>query len=109
MGFFLHIPWPARQLVTTLPRHRQLVEALFAYDLIGFQTEDWLEAFQDYVVNEIGGEILPDGRLKAFGREVRADAFPIGIDAQDFKAIAVNETARESEHRMRESAAGRQM
>ncbi|WP_171523913.1 trehalose-6-phosphate synthase, partial [Acinetobacter baumannii] len=24
IGFFLHIPWPARQLVATLPRHRQL-------------------------------------------------------------------------------------
>jgi trehalose 6-phosphate synthase len=109
MGFFLHIPWPARQLLTTLPRHRQLVEALFAYDLIGFQTEDWLDAFKDYVVNEIGGEVLADGRLRAFGRTVQAGAFPIGIDAQDFKALAVNDVARESEERMRESATGRQM
>ena len=27
IGFFLHIPWPAHQLVVTLPRHRPLVEA----------------------------------------------------------------------------------
>ena len=26
MGFFLHTPWPARQLLVTLPHHRRLVE-----------------------------------------------------------------------------------
>ena len=109
IGFFLHIPWPARQLVTTLPRHRQLVEALFAYDLIGFQTEDWLDAFKDYVVNEIGGEVLSDARIKAFGKTVRAGAFPIGIDAEEFSGIAASDAAVESEARMRDSAAGRQM
>ena len=35
IGFFLHIPWPAPQLFTTLPRHRALVESMFAYDLVG--------------------------------------------------------------------------
>jgi trehalose 6-phosphate synthase len=109
IGFFLHIPWPARQLLTTLPRHRELVEALFAYDLIGFQTEDWLEAFKDYVVSEIGGEAHPDGTITAFGRTVRAGAFPIGIDAQDFVKIAASPAADESNTRMRESADGRQM
>ncbi|MGH8519001.1 MAG: trehalose-6-phosphate synthase, partial [Panacagrimonas sp.] len=32
IGFFLHIPWPAHQLVVNLPRHRQLVESMFDYD-----------------------------------------------------------------------------
>ncbi len=92
IGFFLHIPWPARQLVTTLPRHRQLVEALFDYDLIGFQTTEWLEAFEDYLVHEVGGSILGDGVLEAFGKTVRAGAFPIGIDAEDF-AVQVRSAA----------------
>jgi len=109
IGFFLHVPWPARQLVTTLPRHRQLVEALFAYDIIGFQTEDWLDAFKDYVVSEIGGEVLADGRIRAFGKTVRAGAFPIGIDAEDYAQLSASEAAIESEMRMRDSAAGRQM
>jgi trehalose 6-phosphate synthase len=92
IGFFLHIPWPARQLVTTLPRHRQLVEALFDYDLIGFQTTEWLEAFEDYLVHEVDGRSLGDGRLQAFGKTVRAGAFPIGIDAEDF-AVQVRSNA----------------
>jgi trehalose 6-phosphate synthase len=92
IGFFLHIPWPARQLVTTLPRHRQLVEALFDYDLIGFQTTEWLEAFEDYLVHEVDGRSLGDGRLQAFGKTIRAGAFPIGIDAEEF-AVQVRSAA----------------
>jgi trehalose 6-phosphate synthase len=92
IGFFLHIPWPARQLVTTLPRHRQLVEALFDYDLIGFQTTEWLEAFEDYLVHEVSGSVLGGGVLEAFGKTVRAGAFPIGIDAEDF-AVQVRSAA----------------
>jgi trehalose 6-phosphate synthase len=38
IGFFLHIPWPARRILSTLPRHAELVEAMFSYDLVGFQT-----------------------------------------------------------------------
>ena len=88
IGFFLHIPWPACQLITTLPRHKELVRSLFDYDLVGFQTKDWLSAFQGYVVDEAGGEVAGDGRLSAFGRTIKAGAYPIGIDADNFAAIA---------------------
>ncbi len=109
IGFFLHIPWPPRQLVTTLPRHRLLVEALFAYDLIGFHTHEWLDAFRGYVVNEVDGELRPDGCFHAFGRTVKGGAFPIGIDADEFAAVARSEGALETFTRMRESLGGRQM
>lgn len=109
IGFFLHIPWPARELVATLPNHRELVEAMFHYDVIGFQTEDWRDAFKSYVIYEAGGEQLPDGRLKAFGRTVRAEAFPIGIDAEGFKRLAASEVGMASYERIRESKDERKM
>jgi trehalose 6-phosphate synthase len=84
IGFFLHIPWPAHQLVITLPGHRRLVEAMFDYDVVGFQTAEYLQAFEEYVLSEAGGEVVGPGRLRAFGREVQAAAYPIGIDAIDF-------------------------
>jgi len=87
IGFFLHIPWPAHQLVVTLPRHRQLVESLFHYDLIGFQTREHLQAFEGYVTTEAGGNLLDDGVMHCFGRSVRAGAFPIGIDADNFAQL----------------------
>jgi trehalose 6-phosphate synthase len=109
IGFFLHIPWPARQLVTTLPRHAQLVEALFTYDLVGFHTEEWLSAFRDYVLVEAGGEVLAGDCLRAFGRTVQASAFPIGIDADTFSEAATSRPAQEAFERIVESRAGRQM
>ncbi|WP_439816993.1 alpha,alpha-trehalose-phosphate synthase (UDP-forming) [Zavarzinia sp. CC-PAN008] len=109
MGFFLHIPWPARELLVTLPRHRDLVEAMFHYDVVGFQTAEWCDAFKAYVLHEAGGTILPDGRLSAFGRTVRAEAFPIGIDAQGFRHLCDTPGGQASFQRMVESKAGRRM
>src|ERR1700675_1840895 len=40
IGFFLHTPWPARNVMEGGAHHREFVEALLAYDLIGFQTQD---------------------------------------------------------------------
>jgi trehalose 6-phosphate synthase len=87
MGFFLHVPWPAHQLVTTLPGHKQLVQAMFDYDLVGFHTVEYQHAFEEYVVSEAGGEQIAPGLWKAFGRRVRVGAYPIGIDAADFQKL----------------------
>ena len=87
IGFFLHVPWPAHQVFTALPGHRQLVQALFHYDLVGFHTPEYLQAFEEYVLNEAAGETAAPGVLSAFGRKVRTGAFPIGIDAADFAKL----------------------
>jgi trehalose 6-phosphate synthase len=80
IGFFLHTPFPAAELLRVLPNHPNLVKALFAYDLIGFQTQSDLDGFRDYVLRWAGGEEIGRGVLQAFGRIVRAQVFPIGID-----------------------------
>lgn len=109
IGFFLHIPWPARELVVTLPRHRQLVESLFHYDVVGFQTEEWKNAFMSYVLYEAGGMAFTNGRVRAFARTVLPKAFPIGIDARGFRNMAGSKAAQESYARMSESKGGRKM
>ncbi|MBL7466380.1 trehalose-6-phosphate synthase, partial [Escherichia coli] len=70
IGFFLHTPWPTRQLLVTLPHHRRLVESMFDFDLIGFHTQEWSDLFTDYVVSEARGELFGDGGLECFGRRV---------------------------------------
>jgi trehalose 6-phosphate synthase len=109
IGFFLHIPWPAPQLLLTLPRHRQLVEALFSYDLVGLQTEDWLWAFEAYVLGEAGGTRAPNGQLQAFGRSTSARAFPIGLDTEDFLALTQTAVADRAYDRMAAHTAFRSM
>jgi len=87
-------------LLTTLPRHRQLVEALFSYDLVGFQTDEWLWAFESYVLGEAGGAWSGDGRLQAFGQALRARIFPIGLDVDTFEALADSAVAHRAFDRM---------
>ncbi len=109
IGFFLHIPWPPTRLLTALPEHRRLVEALFAYDVVGFQTDEWLETFHDYVVREMGGMIGENGQITVGGRTIRAIACPIGIDSQEFIASASSPQAMTTHARMVESSIGRSL
>jgi trehalose 6-phosphate synthase len=107
IGFFLHIPWPPARLLVSLPYHERLVRSLFAYDLIGFQTEEWLESFRHYVERELGATMDPDGTVHLDGRTVRAAAFPIGIDFEDFQKAANSDQAREAGDRLTASAEGK--
>jgi trehalose 6-phosphate synthase len=92
IGFFLHIPWPAHQLMVTLPGHQKLVQSLFDYDLVGFQTPDYRQAFEEYVLTEAKG-VMVGSDLRAFGRTVKVGAFPIGVDAAEFAEMAKSERA----------------
>ncbi len=94
MGFFLHVPWPAHQVFTTLPGHSKLVQAMFDYDLVGFQTAEYRQAFEEYVLTEAGGEPVGGDQLKAFGRTLKVGAFPIGLDAADFSRMLRSPRAR---------------
>jgi trehalose 6-phosphate synthase len=108
MGFFLHIPWPPRRLLSTLPEAVELVATLFAYDVIGFHTEEWLDAFRDFVVHEMGAVV--DGEYIRLGdKVVRVIECPIGIDATEFAQIARTPRARLTWRRMRDSAVGRDL
>lgn len=108
IGLFLHIPWPSRQILTTLPRHRDLVHSLFDYDLIGFQELSWLSAFRGYVQYELQGEIGEES-VRAFNKTLRVGVYPIGIDTENFLKAGGSPAADESFVRMRESLAGRKM
>src|SRR3546814_17494111 len=87
--------------------HRQVVKALCAYDLLGFQTEDDLLCFQDYIRREAGGEVDSDGTVRAFGRTLTSAAFPIGIDTEMFAPMAVESEGGKQVIRLEESLARR--
>jgi trehalose 6-phosphate synthase len=87
IGFFLHIPLPPQLVLAAIPQHEWLMRALFAYDLVGFQTEADLLHFSRYVQAEAGAQDLGQNRFRAFNRTVQAGAFPIGIDVDEFAAL----------------------
>ncbi|KND55511.1 Alpha,alpha-trehalose-phosphate synthase [UDP-forming] [Candidatus Paraburkholderia kirkii] len=92
IGFFLHIPFPAPQILLSVPRHRELMEALCAFDLLGFQTGPDLRAFCDYIETEAGGTLGRDDaqpvEIRAFGQTLRAAAYPIGVYPDEIAALA---------------------
>lgn len=109
IGFFLHIPWPPHRLMTALPYHRRLVQSMLAYDLIGFQTGQWLESFHHYVEREMGGTVDPDGTVHVDGRTVRTAAFPIGIDTDEFDDLLNRPDATEAQRTLLTSADGKKV
>lgn len=109
IGFFLHTPWPPMRLLLSLPSHRQLVESMFAYDVIGFQTADWLDSFLYYVGEQIEGAVIEDGCVTVGDRTVRVIACPIGVDTANFVAMANGEQAEVARTAMATSANGRAM
>ncbi|MBU1325065.1 MAG: trehalose-6-phosphate synthase [Alphaproteobacteria bacterium] len=111
IGFFLHTPWPARQLLVTLPHHRRLVESMFDYDLIGFHTREWLDLFRDYVASEpsVHGRLLPNDGLEAFGKSVQTGVFPIGIDVAGFEQARSSPLGARTYDRMMASTAFRKL
>ncbi|MET3233653.1 UNVERIFIED_ORG: trehalose 6-phosphate synthase [Burkholderia sp. 1263] len=92
IGFFLHIPFPASQVLLAVPPHRELVEALCSFDLLGFQTRPDLRAFCDYIVNEANGTVDASASgpltVHAFGRTLRASAYPIGVYPDEIAELA---------------------
>ena len=87
IGFFLHTPWPARGMIERLPQFRELVQAMLAYDLIGFQTDRDRDNFADLLRTEL--HLRGNGNLFRTSRGVcRLATFPIGIDACEFAASA---------------------
>jgi trehalose 6-phosphate synthase len=99
LGFFLHTPFPAAELMRILPNHEELVAALCAYDVVGFQTQSDLQGFRDYLVRWGDGEDLGGGLVRGFGRVLRAAVFPVGIDVEAIAAQAA--AAAKSRHTRR--------
>ncbi len=82
------------------------MRSLFAYDLIGFQTGEDLARFQEHVRRAYGGTTRGD-TVSAFGRELRAGAFPIGIDVEQFHRYAFTAPGSREFARMRRVLRGR--
>ena len=92
IGFFLHIPFPPPELIARLPWRDQLLSGMLAADSVGFHTSRFRDNFLRSVARvkpdvQIDGDVLtmPDGR------QVRAVAHPISIDAAGFAELARSE------------------
>lgn len=87
IGFFLHIPFPPRELFVRLPWRRQIVEGLLGADVVGFQTSAGAANFARVATRLV--DVKRRGSdFDIEGRTVHFDAFPISIDVQRFADCA---------------------
>jgi trehalose 6-phosphate synthase len=94
IGFFLHIPFPPPEIVGALPDAKRIIQAMLAYDVIGFQTRTDRDNFVRFLKSEFGGNELSEDLIEVEGRRIRAAVFPIGIDADRFAGFARTIEAR---------------
>ncbi|KAB0677984.1 alpha,alpha-trehalose-phosphate synthase (UDP-forming) [Aureimonas leprariae] len=95
LGFFLHIPFSPPEMFAALPGANDMVRAMLAYDLVGFQTATDRRNFANYAKHELDGQKQPDDRIRVGNRTITAKVFPIGIDAEGFAEFARSGEAEE--------------
>ena len=99
IGFYLHVPFPPRDVFETMPWATEVLAALLEYDRIGLQSDRWAEN----LMTTANGALGPGGERRA---RDRVRVIPVGIDPDRFagSAIAAPETVPPAEPM--QSAAG---
>jgi len=92
IGFFLHIPFPPLDVFVKLPWRSQILGALLAYDLLGFQTprdhRNFLTCIEHLLPDVEITRRQPVAHVRVGQRVMKVGAFPIGIDYQSFEEAA---------------------
>jgi trehalose 6-phosphate synthase len=109
IGFFLHIPFPHRQVLRVLPNYADLVRDLCQYDQVGFQTDDDLESFISCSELPESRRSAPRNLLEIGGRKVRVGVYPIGVDVEAVSSAAEVSATQEKVQRMIASLLGRKL
>ena len=83
IGYFHHIPFPSYEMFRCLPERAELLKGLLGADLVGFHTHDYMRHFLStvYRVLHIRCE-MGEAHLK--NRIARIDAFPMGINYEQY-------------------------
>jgi trehalose 6-phosphate synthase len=110
IGFFLHVPFPHFEVLRALPTFAEIVRALLAYDLVGFQTETDRGSFLDAVRVIWGAQSVgEDGTVSTAGRTARTGVYPISVDVGAIAQSAAKAAGSAPVQRMMQSLVGRRL
>lgn len=110
IGLFLHIPFPGVEVLRVLPVFGELLQAMLAYDVLGFQTETDMQAFRSAVAYVWGEQALANERTVTLGgRRVITEVFPIGVDVDAIQREAVDSLTTDASKRMVAGLLGRKL
>ncbi len=105
LGLFLHTPWADRRTMAAVPHCAELAVSMLAYDLIGFQTVEDRQNFEDCLRFDLGLNVV-DGTVASEWGLTQLATFPIGIDVEEFGARAIKAINRPEVARLRDSLQG---
>src|SRR5205823_4436617 len=108
IGFFLHIPFPASDVLQALPWRDELLHGLLGADLVGFHCFTYARHFANALLRLCGLRADVD-RVRVNGRTVRFGVYPMGIDARAFDADARSPEVDDQVRALREEAAGQRI
>jgi trehalose 6-phosphate synthase len=100
IGFFLHIPFPPRELFMQLPWRRELVAGLLGADLVGFQVPGAATNFAR-LARRLSDARGTTSELQVDGRRVLVGAFPISIDGDMLNRLAAAPATKAAAQRIR--------
>jgi trehalose 6-phosphate synthase len=110
MGLFLHIPFPNIEVLRVLPVYAELLQAMLAYDVLGFQTDADRDAFRGAVASVWGPQALTPGNTVTLGgRRVETGVFPIGVDVEAIQNEAIDSQNTDAVKRMIAGMLGRRL
>ena len=92
IGFFLHIPFPPLDIFLKLPWRFEILNALLAYDVVGFQTQRDKRNFIG-CLRKMRHDVTVRGKGQVVTatvdrQTVRVGSFPISIDFKEFASAA---------------------
>ena len=80
IGLFIHVPFPAPDVLDTLPWAGEILAAMREYDLVGFHTQQWADNFRACLRND-------DRRTGRTSAMPHIGVLPIGIDPVSFGVV----------------------
>ncbi|NQV41785.1 MAG: trehalose-6-phosphate synthase [Candidatus Marinimicrobia bacterium] len=106
VGFFLHIPFPPTDIYSRLPSRLEVLNAMLAYDLVGFQSARDRRNFVQSVRSlkdkpKIKGKGQVIGIQGEMGK-LKAGVFPISIDYKEFNSAAQSAEVAQSSSVLRQ-------
>ncbi|MFQ6036583.1 MAG: bifunctional alpha,alpha-trehalose-phosphate synthase (UDP-forming)/trehalose-phosphatase, partial [Sedimentisphaerales bacterium] len=108
IGFFLHIPWPSFELFRLLPWREEILEGLLGADLIGFHTYDYVRHFLSSVCRIVGLDHTL-GKVAVGNRMVKVDAFPMGINYEQYSHATKDPGVRKEVNKIRQNVGDRKI
>ncbi|MFQ6007411.1 MAG: trehalose-6-phosphate synthase, partial [Candidatus Zixiibacteriota bacterium] len=113
INFFLHIPFPSRDLFRRLPWKNEIMQSLLEYDSLGFQTQhdrhNFIQCVKVFVPGSTVKTYTRESIVSYEGRTIKLGHYPISIDFDEFNQGAKTKEVADAAWFIHENLPGRKL